>query len=170
MDQITISRIALLHPKLRDEATEIYKEIYQRLNGRVILRFSHTIRTWPEQDGLYAQGRTKPGPIVTYAKGGDSYHNYALASDCVLLIDKDGNGTYETASWDFFKDEDKDGIKDFEEIDFVFKSYGWEGLYKADGKRWDFPHFQKTFGYNISQLKKKYLANDFILGTNYVNI
>lgn len=170
MDKITISRIALLHPKLRDEANEIYKEIYRRLNGRVIVRFSHTIRTWPEQDGLYAQGRTKPGPIVTYSRGGESYHNYGLASDTVLLIDKDGNGTYETASWDFFKDEDRDGIKDFEEIDFVFKSYGWEGLYRANGKRWDFPHFQKTFGYTISQLKKKYIAKDFIPGTNYVNI
>lgn len=35
----------------------------------------------PEQNGLYAQGRTVPGDIVTNAKGGYSYHNQGLALD-----------------------------------------------------------------------------------------
>ena len=32
-------------------------------------------RTNAEQDALYAQGRTAPGPIVTYKRGGESIHN-----------------------------------------------------------------------------------------------
>lgn len=45
-----------------------------------------TLRSDAEQDELYAQGRTKPGRIVTYAKAGQSAHNYGLALDFVPLI------------------------------------------------------------------------------------
>ena len=38
-------------------------------------------RTWAEQDALYEQGRTKPGEIVTNAKGGQSNHNFGIALD-----------------------------------------------------------------------------------------
>lgn len=34
-----------------------------------------TYRSSEEQDALYAQGRTTPGMIVTWAKGGQSPHN-----------------------------------------------------------------------------------------------
>lgn len=158
MDKVTLLRIDKAHPKVREELREIYKEICSRLTGKAICRFAFTYRTFQEQDAIYAQGRTTPGNIVTYAKGGQSYHNYGLAVDIVFLIDKDGNGTYETASWDFKTDFDNDGKADFEEVDFVFKMYGWDGLYKADGKRWDFPHFQKTFGYKVTDLLAKYNA------------
>ena len=109
MDKITINRIQLLHPLLRDEAREIYDEICKALKGRAICRFSHTLRTFKEQDDLYSQGRTRPGKIVTNAKGGDSYHNYGLAIDIVLLVDRDGNGTFESASWETNVDFDVDG-------------------------------------------------------------
>jgi peptidoglycan LD-endopeptidase CwlK len=39
------------------------------------------LRTYPEQDELYAQGRTKPGSIVTNARGGYSNHNFGIAFD-----------------------------------------------------------------------------------------
>lgn len=38
-------------------------------------------RSYAEQDALYAQGRTKPGPKVTNAKGGESNHNFGIALD-----------------------------------------------------------------------------------------
>ena len=41
-----------------------------------------TLRTAREQNELYAQGRGKPGLVVTNAKGGQSAHNYGLAFDC----------------------------------------------------------------------------------------
>lgn len=44
-------------------------------------------RTHEEQNALYAQGRTKPGNIVTNAKGGQSMHNFAIAVD--FCKDKD---------------------------------------------------------------------------------
>jgi len=153
MDKITLDRIETLHPVLRTEAKEIYQEICARLTGNVICRFSHTLRTHAEQNELYAQGRTKPGKIVTYARGGQSYHNYGLAIDIVFLVDRDKNGTYETPSWDINADWDKDGTPEWKEVDHVFSMYGWKGLYK-NGKRWDFPHFQKDFGLTIPQLQK----------------
>ena len=39
------------------------------------------LRTYAEQDALYAQGRTAPGPIVTRARAGYSSHNFGLAVD-----------------------------------------------------------------------------------------
>jgi hypothetical protein len=38
-------------------------------------------RTMDEQRELYAQGRTKPGSIVTNANAGESAHNFGLAID-----------------------------------------------------------------------------------------
>lgn len=46
------------------------------------------MRTFIAQDGLYAQGRTAPGEIVTNAKGGESGHNYGAACDwCIWSLD-----------------------------------------------------------------------------------
>ena len=38
-------------------------------------------RTYDEQNALYEQGRTKPGSIVTNARGGYSNHNFGIAFD-----------------------------------------------------------------------------------------
>jgi len=38
-------------------------------------------RTYEEQNALYEQGRTKPGRIVTNARGGYSNHNFGVAFD-----------------------------------------------------------------------------------------
>lgn len=48
-------------------------------------------RTVAEQDALYAQGRTKPGKVVTNAKGGQSAHQYRIA--CDLTHDADNNAS-----------------------------------------------------------------------------
>jgi peptidoglycan LD-endopeptidase CwlK len=53
------------------------------------------LRTFECQDELYAQGRTLPGKIVTNARGGDSLHNFGLASDWVL----DGQGEKPGIQW-----------------------------------------------------------------------
>ncbi len=44
------------------------------------------LRTFAEQDALFAQGRTKPGNIVTKARGGQSNHNYGLAVDMYPVV------------------------------------------------------------------------------------
>jgi peptidoglycan L-alanyl-D-glutamate endopeptidase CwlK len=150
-DQKTLERIQLLHPKLREEALTMYDEIVAALTGTAACRFAYTLRTFAEQDALFAQGRTKAGAIVTKAKGGQSYHNYGLAIDIVLLVDKDNNGTFETASWDLKTDFDGDGKSDWQEIVAIFKRYGYE--WGGDWKFNDAPHFQKTFGKSIAELQ-----------------
>jgi D-alanyl-D-alanine carboxypeptidase. len=45
-----------------------------------------TLRSNEEQDALYAQGRTKPGKVVTNARAGQSAHNYGLALDFVPMV------------------------------------------------------------------------------------
>ncbi len=165
-DQKTLERIQLLHPKLRDEALELYDEILASLTGSAICRFAYTLRTFAEQDALFAQGRSKPGKVVTNAKGGQSYHNYGLAIDIVLILDKDKNGTFETASWDVKSDFDGDKKADWMEVVQIFKRYGFE--WGGDWKFLDLPHFQKTFGKSIYELKSLHAAgkvdkNGFVL-------
>ena len=107
-----------------------------------------TLRTFAEQDELYAQGRTKPGKRVTNAKGGQSLHNYGVAIDFALIIDG------KTASWEDLKDFDGDRKADWMEIVGVFEQAGWEW-----GGRWksftDKPHLQKTFGNDWRTLLKR---------------
>jgi len=165
-DEKTLERIKLLHPKLRDEAVLLYDEIIKALTGRAICRFAYTLRTFAEQDALYAQGRTKKGAKVTNARGGQSYHNYGLAIDIVLLVDVDKNGTFETASWDTKSDFDGDNKSDWQEVVAIFKRYGYE--WGGDWKFTDAPHFQKTYGKSIVELQQlhktdKVDKNGFVL-------
>lgn len=150
MDRVTLDRINLLHPKLRDEANDLYADICKVFNRKVICRFTHTLRTFAEQRELYARGRTKQGSIVTQAREGFSYHNYGLAIDIALLIDRDNNWTYETLSYNTKSDSDQDGKSDWLEVVTLFKQYGWD--WGGDWKFYDAPHFQKTFGYSVRQL------------------
>ena len=67
-DNITIERIKLLHPKLREEVTEMYDQICEALTGKSICRFAYTLRTDKEQDALYALGRTVKGKKLPMQK------------------------------------------------------------------------------------------------------
>lgn len=163
MDALTLNRISLLHPKVREEVKNAYLYVNNRLLGKgVRLRFSHTLRTNQEQDELYAVGRTKKGSVVTSARGGQSIHNYGLAFDIVLLIDTDGTGSFNTASWDRLKDFDNDGVTEWMEVVNYFKSIGW--TWGGDWKNFkDYPHFQKTFGHTWRSLKAKQDAGDVFI-------
>lgn len=59
----------------------------------VELRIVQGLRTWAEQDQLYAQGRSRPGKKVTNARGGQSNHNFGVAADLSPVVG--GN-----VSWD----------------------------------------------------------------------
>lgn len=174
-DKVTLERIAQLHPSLRQEVEYIYRaQIVPALSGKAICRFAYTLRTFAEQDALYAQGRTKLFDangkrlgVVTKAKGGQSIHNYGLALDIVLLKDADNNGTFETATWEDTIDFDKDGKADWMEVVEIFKRNGWE--WGGDWKFKDKPHFQKS-KLTWQQLLEKYNKKDFIPGTTYVNL
>lgn len=146
MDKVTNERIEKLHPTVRAEVTQIIEACDKALTGRAKVRISQGLRTFKEQNDLYAQGRTTPGPNVTKsrplggkitnAKGGQSIHNYGLAVDIVLIIDG------KTASWDTKADWDGDKKADWMECVEIFKAHGWDW-----GGDWnsfkDLPHFEK---------------------------
>jgi peptidoglycan L-alanyl-D-glutamate endopeptidase CwlK len=167
-DQITIKRIQAIHPKLRGELAQIYTEISQVLTGNLGCRFVQVFRTFPEQHALYLQGRGKPGPKVTDADAGRSYHNYGLAIDFCLIEDKNNDGVVQTNEiiWDRTTDIDKDKLVDWMEVVKIFLKYGWH--WGASFK--DYPHFEKSFGYPVKKLLEKYNKKDFIPGTTYVNL
>lgn len=84
------------------------------------------LRTFEEQERLYAQGRTAPGNIVTYLRGGESYHNTGKAFD-IAIVGKDGQIDWESP--------------DFNKAGRIGESLGltWGGSWK---KFVDKPHFQ----------------------------
>lgn len=146
MDKISIDRIAFAHPKVRAELHEILEECDRRLTGRMKVRYTWTTRSMAEQRLLYEQGRTRPGRIVTWAKAGESWHNYGLAVD-ICLIDHVGK----MASWDTKTDFDGDLKADWLEVVEVFKERGWEWGGDWPRTKRDMPHFQKTFGLSIRE-------------------
>lgn len=158
-DSVTIKRIKTIHPELLKDLGEVYDEIRNR---GVDVRFSQVYRTIEEQDELYAKGRTTAGSIVTNARGGQSYHNYGLAVDVVLLTGGGG------VSWDRNLDQDGDGKKDWDEIVFVFKHFGWK--WGGDWRSFkDYPHFEKSFGHSTRELKRRYDKKEFVKG-KYVKL
>ena len=72
-----------LHPKVAAKANAWLADC--KAAGLDIL-VTCTYRSSAEQDALYAQGRTKPGPRVTNARGGQSFHNYHVALDFVPIV------------------------------------------------------------------------------------
>ncbi|KJK28420.1 M15 family metallopeptidase [Paenibacillus polymyxa] len=105
------------------------------------------LRTIDEQNGLYAQGRTEPGQIVTNARGGYSYHNFGVAIDFALLL-PDGKNV----SWDMQRDGDGDGIADWDEVVAEAKRIGWN--WGGDWRSFkDYPHFEMTFGLSTADYR-----------------
>lgn len=80
-----------MHPKLQPFVRQFMAKAEQ---AGVDVLITCTYRSNAEQDALYAQGRTKPGAIVTRAKAGQSKHNNmldgkpaSLAFDVVPMVD-----------------------------------------------------------------------------------
>jgi peptidoglycan L-alanyl-D-glutamate endopeptidase CwlK len=153
MDKLTIDRIAQAHPKIREELKLNYIECNNLLPKGVRLRFAYVYRSIAEQNVLYNQR-----PKVTNAKGGQSIHNYSLAFDYVIMLDKDNNGTFETIEWNLKSPYHK-VVVDY----FKIKGYEWGGDWKNFK---DYPHFQKAFGHTWQSLKRKLDTGDVIKDAN----
>lgn len=153
MDQLTIDRIASAHPNIREELKQHYIECNNLLPKGVRLRFAYVYRSIAEQNVLYNQK-----PKVTNAKGGQSIHNYGLAFDYVIMLDKDNNGTFETIEWDLKSPYHK-VVVDY----FKSKGYEWGGDWKNFK---DYPHFQKAFGHTWQSLKRKLDTGDSFKDVN----
>jgi len=70
--------IATLLPQVQPMARAL---VQKAAAAGITIRVLSGLRSFAEQDALYAQGRTAPGPIVTKARGGYSNHNFGIAFD-----------------------------------------------------------------------------------------
>lgn len=84
MDPVSDARLAEVHPVL---AQKIHNLSDRLTLENVVIRVTQGVRTWAQQDALYAQGRTTPGNIVTKARGGWSWHNFGMAVDVAPAVD-----------------------------------------------------------------------------------
>lgn len=82
-----------LLPVVRDRA---YEFLHLCSAAGIDLLVTSTYRDYESQNELFAQGRTKPGSIVTNARGGESFHNFRCALDVVPLVSgkPDWNGSH----------------------------------------------------------------------------
>lgn len=167
-DTISTKRVALLHPKIRNEVITLIDKAEANLPF-VAIRIVQGLRTFEEQNELYAKGRTQPGPRVTNSKGGQSYHNYGLAIDFALLYDTNKDGKFDLLSWDTLKDFDRDGESDWMEVVDIFEEagYTWGGRFTSLK---DNPHLEKTFGNNWRKLLAMHDAGEFMIGEKYVDV
>ena len=144
--------ISDLHPRLQDK---VYELIDLCAKHGISIGISECLRTVAEQDALYAQGRTKPGSIVTNARGSSysSMHQWGIAFDFYLKVDVDKDGS---TSDDAFNNST--GL--FNQVGSLGKSIGLEW-----GGNWtsikDLPHFQlPDWGSTASKLKAQYGTPD----------
>lgn len=123
-----------LHPVLKDLALKLVERCKQEgLN----IKIGETYRSVERQEYLYAQGRTRPGNIVTYARGTSmsSYHQWRLAFDVFQNIRGD-----------------EYNLTVLKKVGKIGKELGleWGGDWTSFR---DYPHFQYTFGLSISDLR-----------------
>jgi len=136
-------RLAFLHPGLARRARAMLDACAKAGLGVVVCE---GLRTWEEQDALYARGRTVK-PIgrrywVTKARGGESYHNFGLALDIVVL---DAIGKH---GWDATHPGWRDAAR-------VGKALGlaWGGDWRGFK---DLPHYQWTGGLTLAECRALY--------------
>lgn len=110
-------------------------------NG-IDLLVTSTLRDHAAQAALYAQGRTKPGRIVTNAKPGQSWHNWGCALDVVPL--RNGKPVWGTTA-----DPDR---QLWERVGQLGEQAGleWAGRWRRFR---EFAHFQYTGGLTLADLQ-----------------
>lgn len=74
--------IAALHPRVQPYARALY---FKTREHGLVINIISGLRSYAEQEELYAQGRTRPGNIVTKARAGHSNHNFGIAFDVGLF-------------------------------------------------------------------------------------
>jgi peptidoglycan L-alanyl-D-glutamate endopeptidase CwlK len=126
-----------LHPRVAALARQL---IGQCAAENIDLLVTCTWRDHAAQDVLYAQGRTRPGKIVTHAQGGQSLHNWRVAFDVVPL--RGGEPVWGTQGADA-------GL--WRRVGEIGEAIGLEW-----GGRWkflDMPHFQYTAGLTLADFQ-----------------
>ena len=138
IDERSERNLSTLLPEVAALGRDLIREAASR---GITIKVISGLRTYAEQDALYEQGRTKPGRIVTNARGGYSNHNFGIAFDVGVF----------------------DGARYIEEsplyaaVGRIGKSLGleWGGDWKSIQ---DEPHFQLRPAWAIGMPEKVMLA------------
>jgi peptidoglycan L-alanyl-D-glutamate endopeptidase CwlK len=136
----------LLWRGFREPLQKVLDDLYE---DGLDFRATSGFRGKAEQDKLYAQGRTTPGPIVTNAVFGSSYHNFGLAADLTRFFGK-------RADWT---------DKNYAMLGAYAKNHGlkWGGDFKSIK---DLPHIEfplNSLGLTLADLRKVH-AKDGVPG------
>ncbi|MFG6120583.1 M15 family metallopeptidase [Thalassobacillus sp. B23F22_16] len=132
-----------LHPTVAEKRDKL---IDRAADKGIDVVITEGFRTIEEQEEIYERGRSEDGDIVTYAEGGESYHNYGLAIDFAL---RNENGDI---IWDTEYDGNDNGDSDWMEVVDIAKDLGFD--WGGDWRRFkDYPHLQMDLGYSIRELK-----------------
>lgn len=151
---------------LSDTSLARLGEVYPELMRRIVrldsyipslsIQVTRGVASWAQQDALYAQGRTVPGPVVTNAAGGYSAHNFGYAVDLVpeditpgqpdwnldhpawqkLLYVAPNCGLAEGAKWCGFKDNPHFYLQELsatptDEMRQLFKDGGMQAVWES---------------------------------------
>ncbi|WP_285765572.1 M15 family metallopeptidase [Peribacillus sp. SI8-4] len=132
-----------MNPVVKAAMLEVVKLAYEE-GITVLITLGH--RSFAEQARLYGQGRTDNSkPIVTYAKAGQSLHNYGLAVDFVI-ISEDGRRALWTES------------EKWTRVAAIAKSLGfiWGGDFSFYR---DIPHLEMSGGLSVRNLQQGWRPN-----------
>ncbi|EAC5302414.1 M15 family metallopeptidase [Listeria monocytogenes] len=115
-----------MNKSVADKTRNVIKKMAKK---GIYLCVAQGYRSSAEQNALYAQGRTKPGAVVTNAKGGQSNHNYGVAVDLCLYTSDGKNVIWEstTSRWKTVVSAMK------------AEGFAWGGDWKSFK---DYPHFE----------------------------
>lgn len=149
--------IRMCHPVLQELAE---KWIIRCGEEGIRVKIGECFRTVAEQNALYEQGRTKPGNVVTNAKGTSysSQHQWGIAFDFYLQMDVDGDGTISDDAYN-----DSTGL--FRKAGEIGKKLGlgWGGDWKSIV---DKPHlYLPDWGSTTEKLKAQYGTPDAFMKT-----
>lgn len=127
-----------LHPLVKAKVEQFIQKCDE---AGIDLLITSTYRDHESQAELYAQGRTKPGKIVTKAKPGQSWHNWKVAVDVVPL--RNGKPVWGTTG--------ADGQL-WEKVGEIGESVGleWAGRWKTFK---EYAHFQYTGGLTLADFQ-----------------
>jgi peptidoglycan L-alanyl-D-glutamate endopeptidase CwlK len=142
IDTLNAERLAPLMPELITKA----QQMIAAAAPEVTVLVTQGLRTYAEQDALYAEGRTAPGKIVTNARGGQSNHNFGTAYD-VVPIDANGQPIWNTSD------------SAWSTIETIGKGLGleWGGDFTSIH---DIPHWQLTGGVSLAEMRSLYKPPD----------
>lgn len=135
-----VDPLSSVYPDLAHRMQRVYANM--QIVRQMSMRACQGMRTYEEQEADWNQGRTTSGAIITYARAGESFHNFGCAVDSCF-----------TGSDPFLDKLTKSG--------FYWAEYGRFVL--AQGLVWgggfshpDRPHAQITYGLTLTDIQEIY--------------